>query len=54
MGDLGCRSIAKIACVDSSGTLQIELLDEMIAYGTSGDEEAVSGDFAPGIIDKAN
>ncbi len=53
MGDLGAEALPKIACVDSSGTLQIELLDQMIAYGTSGDEEEVSGDFAPGTIDKA-
>ena len=46
------EALPRIACVDSSGTLQIELLDEMIAYGTSGDEEVASGDFAPGIIDK--
>ena len=46
------EALPKIACVDSSGNLQIELLDEMIAYGTSGDEEVASGDFAPGVIDK--
>jgi len=46
------EALPKIACVDSSGTLQIELLDQMVAYGTSGDEEEVSGDFAPGTIDK--
>ena len=28
------EALPKIACVDSSGTLQIELLDQMIAYGT--------------------
>ena len=32
--------------------LQIELLEEMIAYGSSGDEDEVSGDFAPGLINK--
>ena len=46
------EALPKIACVDSSGTLQIELLEEMIAYGSSGDEDEVSGDFAPGLIDK--
>jgi succinate dehydrogenase/fumarate reductase-like Fe-S protein len=45
------QALPKIACVDSSGTLQIELLDEMIAYGSSGDDEVVSGDFAPGVVD---
>mgnify|MGYP002026768972 FL=1 len=47
------EALPKIACVDSSGTLQIELLDEMIAYGSSSDEEVVSGDFAPGVVNKA-
>ncbi|MDG1548435.1 MAG: flavodoxin domain-containing protein, partial [Candidatus Poseidoniaceae archaeon] len=46
------QALPKIACVDSSGTLQIELLDEMIAYGSSGDDEVVSGDFAPGVVDQ--
>ena len=46
------EALPKIACVDSSGTLQIELLDQMIAYGSSGDEEEVSGDFAPGAVNK--
>ena len=45
------QALPKIACVDSSGNLQIELLDQMIAFGTSGDEEEVSGDFAPGMVD---
>ena len=47
------EALPKIACVDSSGTLQIELLDQMIAYGSSGDEEEVSGDFAPRVVDKS-
>ena len=47
------QALPKIACVDSSGTLQIELLDEMIAYGSSGDDDVVSGDFAPGVVDQA-
>ena len=46
------EALPKIACVDSSGTLQIELLDQMIAYGSSSDEEEVSGDFAPRAVDK--
>ena len=46
------QALPKIACVDSSGTLQIELLDEMIAYGSSGDDDVVSGDFAPGVVDQ--
>lgn len=46
------EALPKIACVDSSGTLQIELLDEMIAYGSSSDEDEVSGDFAPGVVNK--
>ena len=41
-----------LACVDSSGTLQVELLDEMKAYGAGGDEEAVDGDFTPGKIER--
>ncbi len=47
------EALPKIACVDSSGTLQIELLEEMIAYGSSADEDEVSGDFAPGPVDKS-
>jgi sulfite reductase alpha subunit-like flavoprotein len=46
------EALPKIACVDSSGTLQIELLDQMIAYGSSSGEEEVSGDFAPRAVDK--
>ena len=46
------EALPKIACVDSSGTLQIELLDQMIAYGSSSDEDVVSGDYAPGIVNK--
>ena len=42
--------LPKIACVNSSGTLQIELLEEMIAYGSGDDEDEVSGDFAPGQV----
>ena len=40
------EALPKIACVNSSGTLQIELLEEMIAYGSGDDEDEVSGDFA--------
>jgi len=46
------EALPKIACVDSSGNFQIELLDEMIAYGSGSDEEVVSGDFTPGQINK--
>ena len=46
------EALPKIACVDSSGTLQIELLDQMIAYGSSSDEDVASGDYAPGIVNK--
>jgi len=45
------EALPRIACVDDSGTLQIELIEEMIAYGTSDDDDVIEGDFAPGIID---
>lgn len=48
------EALPRIACVDSSGNLQIELLDEMIAYGTSGDEEVVSGDLHLELSTKQN
>ena len=47
------EALPRIACVDSSGNLQIELLDEMIAYGSSADEDVASGDFAPGVVEKS-
>ena len=45
------EALPRIACVDDSGTLQVELIEEMIAYGTSDDDDVIEGDFAPGIID---
>ena len=41
-----------LACVDESGTLQVELLEEMKAYGAGDDDDVIEGDFAPGIIVK--
>ena len=45
------EALPRIACVDDSGTLQVELIEEMIAYGTSDDDDVIEGDFAPGVID---
>ena len=46
--------LPRIACVDSSGTFQEELLEAMIAYGSGDDDdEADIGDFTPGIIEQA-
>ena len=45
------EALPRIACVDESGTLQLELIDEMAAYGTSDDDDVVEGDFAPGHVD---
>lgn len=45
------EALPRIACVDDSGTLQVELIEEMIAYGISDDDDVIEGDFAPGIID---
>ena len=45
------EALPRIACVDASGTLQVELVEEMKAYGTSDDDDVVEGDFAPGVID---
>ena len=45
------EALPRIACVDDSGTLQVELIEEMIVYGASDDDDIVEGDFAPGIID---
>tara|TARA_B100000700_G_scaffold39492_2_gene39747 strand:+ start:636 stop:2807 length:2172 start_codon:yes stop_codon:yes gene_type:complete len=46
--------LPKIACVDSNGVFQEELVEAMIAYG-SGDEDdgASTGDFTPGQIEQA-
>ena len=48
------ETLPRIACVDDSGTLQLELIDEMAAYGTSEDDDVVEGDFAPGHIDHSD
>ena len=45
------EALPRIACVDDSGTMQLALVDEMKAYGSSDTEDVVDGDFAPGIID---
>ena len=45
------EALPRIACVDDSGTLQVELFEEMKAYGTSDDDDIIEGDYAPGIID---
>ena len=45
------EALPRIACVDDSGNLQLELVEEMKAYGTSDDDDVVEGDFAPGVID---
>ena len=46
--------LPSIACVDSSGIFQEELVEAMIAYG-SGDEDdgGFDGDFTPGQIEQA-
>lgn len=44
------EALPMLACVDDSGTLQLELLEEMKAYGSDDDDDIVEGDFAPGII----
>ena len=46
------EALPMLACVDESGTLQVELLEEMKAYGAGDDDDVVEGDFAPGIIEK--
>ena len=48
------ETLPRIACVDDSGTLQLELIDEMSAYGTSDDDDVVEGDFAPGHVDHSD
>jgi succinate dehydrogenase/fumarate reductase-like Fe-S protein/flavodoxin/ferredoxin len=47
------EALPRLACVDSSGTLQLALLDEMKAYGAGDDDEGVSGDFTPGTVVRA-
>ena len=46
------QALPMLACVDESGTLQVELLDEMKAYGAGDDDDVIEGDFAPGIIEQ--
>ena len=46
------QALPLLACVDESGTLQVELLEEMKAYGAGDDDDVVEGDFAPGIIEQ--
>ena len=46
------QALPMLACVDESGTLQLELLDEMKAYGAGDDDDVVEGDFAPGVIEQ--
>ena len=48
------QALPMLACVDESGTLQVELLEEMKAYGAGDDDDVVEGDFAPGIIEQAD
>ena len=48
------EALPLLACVDESGTLQVQLLDEMKAYGAGDEDDAVEGDFAPGVIEKEN
>ena len=48
------QALPMLACVDESGTLQVELLEEMKAYGAGDDDDVVEGDFAPGVIEKAD
>ena len=44
------EALPMLACVDASGTLQVELLEEMKAYGAGDDDDVVEGDFTPGAI----
>ncbi|MGB1679420.1 MAG: flavodoxin domain-containing protein [Poseidonia sp.] len=44
------EALPMLACVDDSGTLQVELLEEMKAFGAGDDDDVVDGDFTPGTI----
>ncbi|MEK9651720.1 MAG: flavodoxin domain-containing protein [Poseidonia sp.] len=44
------EALPRLACVDESGTLQVELLDEMMAYGAGDDDDVAEGDYTPGSI----
>ena len=46
------QALPMLACVDESGPLQVELLDEMKAYGAGDDDDVIEGDFAPGVIEQ--
>ena len=46
------QALPMLACVDESGTLQVELLEEMKAYGAGDDDDVVEGDFAPGMVEQ--
>ena len=48
------QALPMLACVDESGTLQVELLEEMKAYGAGDDDDVVEGDFAPGVVEQEN
>lgn len=48
--DWVAEALPMLACVDDSGTLQLELLEEMKAYGSDDDDDIIEGDFAPGTI----
>ncbi len=47
------EALPLLACVNESGTLQVELLEEMKAYGAGDDDDVIEGDFAPGVIEQA-
>ncbi len=44
------EALPRLACVDDSGTLQVDLLEEMMAYGAGDDDDVVEGDFTPGSV----
>ena len=48
------QALPMLACVDESGTLQVELLEEMKAYGAGDDDDVIEGDFAPGVVEQEN
>ena len=47
------EALPLLACVNESGTLLVELLEEMKAYGAGDDDDVIEGDFAPGVIEQA-
>ena len=49
------EALSRIACVDESGTFQVELVDSMKEYASgSADDLADDGDFAPGQIQQSD